>query len=278
MTLNEWRQWQLPILKELSFQPSTLPVTVLIYHFWGKAETEMRFAETACSILQTWKCCGLLPTAIVTNATPPPSMQSFVARYPNVRIHENSEYLKPGSVTSMSYDCNANLASYFQTDYVLIVQNDGFPLQPGLDAFIGRHNYWGAPFIRPAGLKHIVDKFLNISVGNGGFSLRTRDICLAVNNRWKRWEKRIADCWLQEDTFSCLTLRLLSPSYARRLSLPNRKEAERFAYDELIAIPPPRELPFGVHGANSFKTLSRIFEHEMLSLFAKSRFDNFSAS
>jgi len=257
MNLMEWRNRRLPILRSEAFQQSSLPVTILIYHFWPDLEANERFSETEFSILQTWHCCGYLPVSIVCDK-PCSALLAFAHKHPHVTIW-TSPSLIPGSVESMSYDCNGRMSEYFQTEYVLVIQNDGFPLQKGLEAFLGTHNYWGAPLTRKKQWL-AVDKLVRCTVGNGGFSLRTRELCLEANRHWKKWEHRINNYyWKRDDIFYCLTLRLLSWRYFRLASLPSYQEAFRFSYDKLIDIPPPNKLPFGFHGAPSFKILSEQF-------------------
>jgi hypothetical protein len=262
MTLSEWRNKRLPLLRNEVFAQSALPVTVLIYHFWPEEQADARFSETEFSILQTWHCCGYLPVSIVC-ATPCAALLAFAQKYDKVTIW-TSPGLIPGSVESMSYDCNGRLAEYFQTNYVLVIQNDGFPLQKGLEAFLGAHNYWGAPLTSK---KHwlVLDKFVRCAAGNGGFSLRTRELCLEANRHWKKLERHIRTYyWKRDDIFYCLTLRILSWRYFRLASLPSYHEALRFSYDKLVDTPPPLKLPFGFHGAPSFEILSTLFSAQVI--------------
>ena len=257
MTLIDWRNRRLPHLRNDVFEPSALPVTVLIYHFWPDAIADERFSETEFAILQTWHCCGYLPVSIVC-AKPCAALLAFAQKYDKITIW-TSPGLIPGSVESMSYDCNGRLADYFQTKYVLVIQNDGFPLQKGLEAFLEKHNYWGAPLTRKTHWL-ILDKFVRCTAGNGGFSLRTRELCLEANRHWKKLERHIKTYyWKRDDIFYCLTLRLLSWRYFRLASLPSYQEALRFSYDKLVDIPPPTKLPFGFHGAPSFEILWKLF-------------------
>jgi hypothetical protein len=69
--------------------------------------------------------------------------------------------------------CIYDLHQCFNTDYVLIFQNDGFVLNPHLwDARFLTYDYIGAPWPDYLGWKSNVYK-----VGNGGFSLRSKKLC-----------------------------------------------------------------------------------------------------
>lgn len=66
------------------------------------------------------------------------------------------------------------LKDYIKTDFVLIVQNDGYVLRPKkwIEKFL-EYDYIGAPW--PKNL-HFTDTGRNIRIGNGGFSLRSKRI------------------------------------------------------------------------------------------------------
>jgi hypothetical protein len=69
-----------------------------------------------------------------------------------------------------------DLASHISTDFALIVQWDGFIIDPSAwtDTFL-EYDYIGAPWLnQPA----------NLSVGNGGFSLRSKRLLAAGSEAW----------------------------------------------------------------------------------------------
>ena len=129
----EWhRNNEVPFLQGLS------SVTVLTYFFTGsEAEADTSFPHLECAIRETWRHCGLLHTVIVAN-----SRFGCISRFAN--LYQNhveiqiEPTLVPGSVESMSADCNGMLYKRFSTKYVLIIQNDGFPLRPIKDGSPGR--------------------------------------------------------------------------------------------------------------------------------------------
>jgi hypothetical protein len=84
------------------------------------------------------------------------------------------------------------LHKYINTDFALIIQNDGFVINPDKwdDKFL-EYDYIGAPFPIPPSHDNISyrDPFGNlIRVGNGGFSLRSKKILslpTKLNLEWK---------------------------------------------------------------------------------------------
>jgi predicted nucleotidyltransferase len=84
-----------------------------------------------------------------------------------------------GSIEEFSRFCIEDLHKYVDTDYVLLVQYDGFILNPEswTDEFL-KYNYIGAPWfvaewsVRDFGFP--VDLLGTLIVGNGGFSLRSK--------------------------------------------------------------------------------------------------------
>lgn len=71
------------------------------------------------------------------------------------------------------------LAEYVPTDFALLVQNDGYVLRPDkwTDDFL-EYDYIGAPWPRNL---HYTAEGVNIRVGNGGFTLRSKKLLNALN-------------------------------------------------------------------------------------------------
>lgn len=72
------------------------------------------------------------------------------------------------------------LCKYIETDYVLVVQYDGYILRPNMwqDSFLN-YDYIGAPWSKNL---HFTKKGTNIRVGNGGFSLRSKKLLNSFNS------------------------------------------------------------------------------------------------
>ena len=85
-----------------------------------------------------------------------------------------------------------DLYKYIDTDYALIIQDDGFVTNPDCwsDDFLN-YDYIGAPWILPLDDFSYRDAFGNIvRVGNGGFSLRSKKLLSVadeLNIPWKSY-------------------------------------------------------------------------------------------
>lgn len=72
-----------------------------------------------------------------------------------------------------------DLCHYINSDYAIIVHNDAYVLRPHqwVDRFLD-YDYIGAPWPRDV---HFTDDGMNVRVGNGGFSLRSKKLLGALN-------------------------------------------------------------------------------------------------
>ena len=252
------RDWQRARLARDRAEPLPPPgpdsVTVLAYFFRPPETAELHFSGVECAIRETWRHCGTMKTVLVTQAVTPP-LAAFANRFPDlveVQVEMSLKPLPPGDIASMSVDCNARLHERFSTPWVLIVQDDGFPLRPGLEDFLGKWDYTGAPFLRRNLFTRMTGLWPCRAVGNGGFSLRSRRICEEANARWTRFSGWRKDGrFLAEDVYYCLTLPLASAGYRKAVSFAPLGEALRFSWDALYG-EPPDEPPLGFHGAEAF--------------------------
>jgi hypothetical protein len=103
------------------------------------------------------------------------------------------------------------LYKYIKTDYVLIIQSDGFVINPQMwDNNFFNYDYIGAPFPIPKLNDKISyrDPFDNlIRVGNGGFSFRSKkllSLASELNLPWKSYH----GFW-NEDGFYCVHNRFI---------------------------------------------------------------------
>lgn len=144
-----------------------------------------------------------------------------------------------GSIRAYSEFCLRHLADYVETEYVLIIQHDGFILNPSAwtDDFLS-HDYIGAPFAING----------QLVTGNGGFSLRSKKLLEVTKNDPTLYipapseDTRLED----EDWLQCVTFRehlekqgiLFAPAeLARRFSIEGNEIVGRKWTDE-----------FGFHG------------------------------
>lgn len=251
--LSNWQSRRL-VQSVSDFSKASSDVSAVIYHFGYPENIDAQFPAIKVSLMETWRHCGLMPTTIVTNCVTD-SLEAFAETYsPKVNIVINKDLI-PGDVESMSLDCNANLYKYFDTKYGLIVQNDGFPLQTGFEKFLGKYDYIGAPFVRHNFITNLTGLSRNYAVGNGGFSLRSKEICEQAsyfwNKRYSSWFSKKSR-FTKEDAFYCCVLPILEPSYRKAMRFAPIDEALSFSFDALYDRE-PSELPFGFHGPAAFR-------------------------
>lgn len=96
-----------------------------------------------------------------------------------------------------------NLIDYIDTDYVLIIQDDGFIVNPEMwrDEFLD-YDYIGAPWPIPNdNFKYRDSNGKLVRVGNGGFTLRSKKllgVAKKLNLEWKAYYG-----YYNEDMFIC---------------------------------------------------------------------------
>ena len=232
-------------------------VTILIYTFPKPRSEAEAFAKIVASIERTWKFCGKLKTVVVASHRFA-EVEAFAASHPNVEVQIEPS-LVPGDIKTMSLDCIKNLYRRFSTPYVLIIQDDGYPIRPGLEEFVGKADYWGAPIISD-GWKRKVAYSIGFGSFNGGFSLRSRRLCEYASKSWFSFFSKFMPedhRHLGEDFYYTTLLKLL-PTTWFRFRYPSEREAFRFAVDRLGGkVTPPKDAdPFGIHG-NSTIVLQR---------------------
>ncbi len=229
-------------------------LTILAYHFWADSGNEFAFEKLAAAYRETWRQCGRRPSVLVTNRAWP-HLERFAAENPPFELQVEPT-LVPGQLHSMSVDCNSRLYSRFETDYVLIVQNDGWPLRPGVEEFLGRWDFIGGSHIRNRWWTRWGARMLGRHPMNGGFSLRSRECCARAAWYWNRRYKDLCSpeeaC---EDGFYTDYLVRREPDYRRQMRFPGVAEAMRFAHVELGEGFTGRELPFGFHGFSALNAL-----------------------
>lgn len=256
---NDLVTWQLARLEArrgMFYAPSPFSqVTALAYHFWEESQFDTQFDFVESAIYETWRRCGKLKTCLVINRATP-RVESFVMRHGDVVTLQVNPSLVPGDLSSMSIDCNVNLHRYFDTEYVLVIQNDGFPLREGLGEFLGDCDFIGAPFVRKTLGNRLLGLWPRFAVGNGGFSLRTKEICEQASYYWKKRYHRLAhdSRFAREDAYYCFVLPLLERSYRKAFRFASWEAAVRFSYDSLYG-EGVSVLPFGFHGKGAFRYL-----------------------
>ncbi len=149
-------------------------VTILVYTFPRPGGEAAAFSGIAAAVDRTWSKVGRLKTVVVASHRFD-ALDGFAAQNPNVEVQVEPT-LVPGDIRTMSMDCIKRLHKRFSTPYVLIVQDDGYPLKSNLGDFVGKADFWGAPIICD-GWKRKILYALGFGSFNGGFSHRSRGLC-----------------------------------------------------------------------------------------------------
>jgi len=225
-------------------------VTILIYTFPKPGAEDVAFAKIVASIEQTWRFVGHLKTVIVASHHFA-AVDDFVAKHPEVEL-QIEPTLVPGKIKTMSMDCIKRLYTRFLTPYVLIIQDDGFPIRKGLEEFLSKCDFYGAPIISD-GWKRKLAYAIGMGSFNGGFSLRSRALCEHASKKWYSFFSKFMsedNRHLGEDFFYTTLLRFL-PSTWRMFKFPSERESFCFSFDSLggrVALPVGKVSPFGIHG------------------------------
>ena len=229
-------------------------VTLLAYYFWADDADGAHLDALECAMLEAWRHCGQMRTVIVADRMNE-RLEALVSRQVGVIEVQIEPTLEPGNLYTMSVDCNSRLHRRFATDYVMIVQDDGFPIRPGLGEYIGKFDFIGAPYVRNRWHLQAVCRLLKCQVCNGGFSLRSRRICELAAHYWEKKYHRMPVCdHVSEDYFYTKTLPIREPAYRRQITMPSFADANDFAYDAVFPYVGSRP-PFGFHTALAFKLL-----------------------
>ena len=250
LTMDEWIRQVLPSLGKQTFPVSRIAnVTLLAYFFWDDDRIETKFYTVECAFLCAFYRYGLMPSVLVVNRRTR-RMEEFCGQY-SIKI--DIDPTLTGGVPRMNIDCNRNLYKRFDTDYVLIIQSDGMAVSSGLEEFIGKCDYVGAPWpAHTTWRKHL--PYAKYLVGNGGLVLRSKLICRRAAELYDRWFAKLPYSWfVSDDVFYARTLRCLFPSYRRDFVFPSPEIAGRFAIEGNRDYLPSDKPPVGFHAEVGFR-------------------------
>jgi len=143
-----------------------------------------------------------------------------------------------------------DLYKYINTDFVIIIQDDGFIINPNKwDEQFFNYDYIGAPFSKPLPNDNTSyrDPFGKLMrVGNGGFSLRSKKIlklATELNLEWKSY----FGYWNEDGFFACHNRHLYEENGCVYAPV---EVAAKFSHErqtqETLGI-----TPFGFHGKNN---------------------------
>ena len=149
------------------------------------------------------------------------------------------------SLDDYSYKMIYELDKYVTTDYALVIQSDGYVINPDLwrDDFLN-YDYIGAPFPLPNDDFSYRDSNNNIfRVGNGGFSLRSKKLIELPNKLKLEWKPFHG--YYNEDGFICGMYRNIYENHG--IKFAPLDIAKYFSHE--IETPETKDIkPFGFHG------------------------------
>ncbi len=142
------------------------------------------------------------------------------------------------------------LHKYIETEYVLLVQDDGYVVNPDrwTDEFF-EYDYIGAVWPIPSKFDTVSyrdDKGQLVRVGNGGFSFRSKRLLEVASNRNLEWKTYYG--YYNEDGFICCHNRSIYEAEGCKFAPIDL--ARRFSH-EWDSIP---VIPFGFHGKHLMTT------------------------
>lgn len=141
------------------------------------------------------------------------------------------------------------LHEYVHTDFALLVQNDGYVVNP----FAWRneffeYDYIGAPWPYPADTFSFRDPYGNIQrVGNGGFSLRSKKLLEVPKHHHLEWREYYGN--YHEDGFVCVHNKKVYENAGCKFA--PIEVASKFSHETEIA-ETSSTIPFGFHGKRNY--------------------------
>ena len=265
ITLKEWQGAVLPCLRNRSFDRSKIAnLTLLAYFFWDDERIETEFFAIECAFLCAWKSWGWLPSVLVVNKVTE-TIKKFAVRY-DVKLQLEASLT--GGIPAMSIDCIKKLHMRFETEYVVIIQTDGMPVNSGIEHFLEKYDYVGAPW---PGHCHKKDWFPypKYGVGNGGFCLRSKRICEQAAKAYNAFWQYLPYNWLVgDDVFYCKTMPFFSRYWKRNFCFPNRNQAIEFAIEHVVPGVELHEPPIGFHSEIGFREYVKRFGIPFVEYFS----------
>lgn len=253
-----WQARNLPILRKAAYAgPCSPDVTMISHWLWGDDRFDTLLDSLLASILMAWRNCGRLPVVLVVNRVTP-RLKKMVTEWGIGLMVETTMRGGGGNVRDLNRDAIMNLHNRFGSHYVLTFQNHAFPLRPTLLEFLGKYDYIGAPWV--FGKDDWVTRLLlrnRQDVGNGAFTLRSRELCEMTAYYFRRKYRHLPHCYLFNDDYfigktlpSCEkrfreTIRIAPPEAAATFSLEDNVKLHRAVHAR----------PFGFHGPSAFRQL-----------------------
>ena len=254
----EWQARNLPALKKVFFRPPcTRDVTLITNWLWGDDRFDTLLDSLLAAILMAWRCCGRLPVVLLVNRVTP-ALQKMADEW-GVRL-QVEPHLRGGggNARDLNRDAILNLSKRFDTEYVLSFQNHAFPIREGINDFLGKYDYIGAPWVY--GKDDWMTRYLlrhRGDVGNGGFALRSRRLCETLGWYYRRKYKWLPHCYLVlDDYFIGKTLPSFEKCYRETIQIAPPEVAATFSLENNIDLHKSLHAqPFGFHGPSAFRHL-----------------------
>lgn len=156
-----------------------------------------------------------------------------------------------------NYNVVYELKNYINSQYVLLVQHDGFVINSNewSETFLN-YDYIGAPFPIPKdNISYKDDLGRLVRVGNGGFSLRSKFLLEAPTKLGLVWESFHG--YFHEDGFLCCKNRSKLESYG--IKFAPLEIAAKFSLETIIEENKSIKT-FGTHGLKNLKKYKRYIE------------------
>ncbi len=256
----EWQARNLPALKRYLFKsPCSQDVTLMTAWLWRDERFDSLLDSLLAAILMAWRYCGRLPVVLLVNRETPSLLQ--MARQWGLHL-QVEPHIKggEGNVKELNRYLILNLAKWVDTKYVLSFQNHAFPIRTGLNDFLEKYDYIGAPWV--FGKDDWITRFLlrhRGDVGNGGFALRSRRLCETLDWYYRRKYKWLPHCYLVlDDYYIGKTLPSFEKRYRKTIQIAPPEVAATFSLEDNVELHESiHASPFGFHGPSAFAYLQR---------------------
>lgn len=269
--LSVWQRKIVPVLSGRAVgKPEVTNVTAAAYFFWDDDRINTLFYTIESAFLVTRHLCGALPCLLIVNRTTP-KIEAFCEEN---QIRLQVDKTLTGGVPRMNIDCVETMHERFDTEYVLIIQSDGFPLSGGLVPFVGPYDYIGAPWGKASWYTNLVFPYPRYCVGNGGFTLRSKRLCELSSRVYRRKYKRLPYGYLvADDIFFCKTMRFFERECRNTMVYAPPEVAGRFSFESnLEYYPQGGEMPLGFHAAHGFARVMKDFGDRVNAQFSSQGF------
>lgn len=231
-------------------------VTLFSNWLWADERFDSRLDGLLGAILTTWSHIGRMPVRLLVNRTTP-KLEKVAGDW-GIELLLRPEF-KGGSGAAKDLNRNVicHLADWVDTEYILTIQDHAFPLRAGLEEFIGEWDYVGAPW---EDTDDWITRLLlprRGLVGNGAFTLRSRNLCDRAAYYFKKHFRFLPHCYLViDDYFIGKTLPSWERNFRKEVRIADPVTAAKFALENNRKLQDDfGRLPFGFHGPDAFAYL-----------------------